>query len=139
MLYTRLNDAGTGFEPQRDLLKASSGLDGGGSVAADGDGNVYAAWHGNAPGARGEGDRRIWLARSTDDGRTFASEKPVNPAPTGACACCSLKAFAEPAGPVYVLYRTATEKVNRDMVLLSSTTGSDRFRGALVQRWKVPG
>src|SRR5262249_43476538 len=35
MLYTRLNEAGTAFEPERDVITAARGLDGGGSVAAD--------------------------------------------------------------------------------------------------------
>src|SRR5262249_20418379 len=35
MLYTRLNDAGTAFEVQRNLIQKAPGLDGGGSVAAD--------------------------------------------------------------------------------------------------------
>src|SRR5437773_12468425 len=46
MLYTRLNDAGTAFEPQRCLMQISRALDGGGSVAADDMGQVYVAWHG---------------------------------------------------------------------------------------------
>src|SRR6266581_4116624 len=41
MLYARLNDAGDGFEPQRNLITSATGLDGGGSVAADDAGNVY--------------------------------------------------------------------------------------------------
>src|SRR6478752_3906905 len=45
MLYTRLNDAGDGFEPQRNLMTATTTLDGGGSVAADARGNVYVIWH----------------------------------------------------------------------------------------------
>jgi DNA-binding beta-propeller fold protein YncE len=43
MLYARLDDAGTAFEPQRNLIQVAAGLDGGGSVAADQAGNVYVA------------------------------------------------------------------------------------------------
>jgi len=35
VLYTRLNDRGTGFEPERNLINFAAGLDGGSSVAAD--------------------------------------------------------------------------------------------------------
>ena len=45
MLYSRLDDAGTCFEPQRNIIQAHPGLDGGGSVAADPLGNVYVTWH----------------------------------------------------------------------------------------------
>jgi len=41
MLYTRLNDAGTAFEAERDLITVARGLDGGGSVAAD-EGKTFA-------------------------------------------------------------------------------------------------
>jgi len=51
MLSSRLKDDGTGFEPERSLMTHTFGLDGGGTVAADADGNVYVAWHGKAPGA----------------------------------------------------------------------------------------
>ena len=51
MLYTRLNDAGDGFEPQRNVIQQKPGLDGGGSVAADSEGNVYVAWHAPDDGA----------------------------------------------------------------------------------------
>src|SRR5204862_1073604 len=46
LLYSRLNDAGTGFEPQRNVMQFTYALDGGPSVAADPRGNVYVAWHG---------------------------------------------------------------------------------------------
>jgi hypothetical protein len=46
MLYSRLNDAHTAFEPERSLMTRTFGLDGGGAVAADSAGNVYVSWHG---------------------------------------------------------------------------------------------
>ncbi len=46
MLYTRRNDTGDSFEPQRNIMQQSHELDGGGSIAADDVGNVYVAWHG---------------------------------------------------------------------------------------------
>src|SRR6266568_600896 len=45
MLYSRLNDAGTAFEPERDVMTETAFLDGGGSVAADNEGNAYVMWH----------------------------------------------------------------------------------------------
>ena len=52
MLYTRLNDDGTAFEPQRNVIQHAVGLDGGGSVAADAAGNVHVAWHADVPGRK---------------------------------------------------------------------------------------
>ena len=77
MLYARLDDEGRTFERQRNLIQFATGLDGGGSVAADALGNVYVAWHAGA-GAQGEASRRVWIARSNDDGRTFAREVAAN-------------------------------------------------------------
>jgi hypothetical protein len=44
LLSTRLSDAGTAFEPERNILTYAGGLDGGSSVAADPLGNVYVTW-----------------------------------------------------------------------------------------------
>ena len=43
MLFSRLNDAGTAFEPERNLITEHAGIDGGGSIAADTQGNIYVA------------------------------------------------------------------------------------------------
>jgi hypothetical protein len=138
MFYTRLNDEGTAFEPERDLMQFTGDLDGGGSVAADSKGNVYVVWHGHAPEAPpGEGGRAVYLAKSTDNGGTFAREVAVNPEPTGTCGCCGLKAFADEKGALYVLYRAATEMVNRDEILMVSEDGGRKFRNILADPWKV--
>jgi hypothetical protein len=127
MLYTRSTDDGKGgvaFAPQRNVITEKVGLDGGGSVAADVQGNVYVAWH--APEHKAnheESDRRVWVAVSTDEGKTFAPERALSPDPTGVCACCGMKAFAAD-GRLFVLYRSATEAVNRDMYLLRADVKS---------------
>lgn len=138
MLYTRLNDGGTGFEPERDLMTFTSGLDGGGSVAADIKGNVYVTWHGSAPGAKkGEAGRAVFIAGSTNDGATFAKEIQANPKPTGACACCGMKAFADRNGAIYILYRAARDIIYRDEILLASYDGSDSFKILHTDPWQV--
>jgi hypothetical protein len=137
MLYARLNDTGTEFEEQRNVIRSAAGLDGGGSVAADDAGNVYVTWHAPAPGDKGEGARCVWVAHSTDEGKTFAAEKRANADPTGACGCCGMRAFADGKGTVYMLYRAAKEDVHRDMYLLASTDKGDHFRGEKVQEWEI--
>lgn len=138
MLYTRLNAAGTAFEPERDLITQAAGLDGGGSVAADPAGNVYVLWHALKPGStEGEGNRAVFVARSTDDGRTFAREKLATAEPTGACGCCGMRAFADHAGTVFALYRAAGEKVNRDETLLISRNQGLDFAIANAHPWKI--
>lgn len=137
MLYSRLNDAGTAFEPQRNLIRTASVLDGGGSVAADAAGNVYVVWHSPAPGDRGEEKRRVWVARSTDEGKTFGRRQAVNDKTTGVCGCCGLRAFADRKGTVFVLYRAATGGANRDTYLLHSGEQGGGFLSDKVDPWKL--
>ena len=136
MLYTRLSDDRTTFEPQRNVMQFAVGLDGGSSVAADGSGNVYVAWHAKGD-SEGEANRRVWIALSRDEGKTFSREVPAYRLPTGACGCCGMRAFADHQGTVYVLYRAATESVNRNMILLISENAGRSFYGALVHKWKI--
>ena len=138
MLYTRLNDRGTAFEPQRNLMERTFGLDGGGTIGADGDGNVFVAWHGKIPGAaKGEAGRSVWIARSGDSGKTFAAETPAWTEPTGACGCCGMAMFAARDGSLFALYRSATEDVHRDIYFLASKDHGASFQGSLVQRWEI--
>jgi hypothetical protein len=137
MLYTRLNDAGTAFEPDRNMIQNAYGLDGGGTVAADAAGNVYVLWHAPNPGRKGENERRVWVARSADDGKTFERERPAYDQPTGACACCGMGAWTDKKGNVYALYRSATDVVNRDIYLLFSKDRGKTFQGSDISKWNV--
>jgi hypothetical protein len=136
MLYARLNDAGDGFDPQRNLITAHPGLDGGGSVAADGEGNVYVAW-GAIGEAKGEEARTVYLTRSRDDGKTFDAERSILPARTGVCACCGMRISTTGGGRVFVAYRAATASVYRDMTLLRSDDHGDVFRLVAKDPWRI--
>ncbi|MBV8780963.1 MAG: hypothetical protein JO353_06155, partial [Phycisphaerae bacterium] len=110
MLYTRINERRDGFEPQRSVMTTASGLDGGGSLAADGHGNVYVTWHAqgqeNGKPIEGEEHRRVWIARSIIYRTTATTEKPVSRRDRGVCACCGMGALADDAGHLYVVYRS---------------------------------
>ncbi len=135
MLYTRLTDDGTAFEPERNVIQSAFGLDGGGSVAADQAGNVYVTWHAPVPGMTGEENRRVWVAHSADDGKTFAAEKLASPDAIGVCGCCGMRAFADHRGDVYLFYRSVTVGIHRDMYLLRSTPKGTDFQQDKVQEW----
>jgi hypothetical protein len=138
MLYTRLNDQGTAFEPQRNLITSTFGLDGGGTVAADAAGDVYVAWHGKASGAAtGEAGRQVWVATSQDSGKTFAAEVPVWNDSTGACGCCGMAMFASHDGTLLALYRSARENIHRDIYLVASKDRGKSFQGSIVHPWEI--
>ena len=136
MLYARSNAAGTEFEPQRNLMRKTFALDGGGLVAAADGGRVWVTWHGmDKPGK--EAGRRVWIAHSDDDGATFAEERAVSAPGTGSCGCCGLRTFADSRGTLYGLYRSATEEIHRDIYLLASTDHGKSFRSQKIHDWEI--
>lgn len=136
MLYSRLNDSGTAFEPQRDLLTWTEGLDGGGAIAADGSGTVFVAWH--ATGERpGEDNRAVYVTKSVDDGRTFAREKRATAAPVGACGCCGMRMLVDRSGALHILYRAATRTIHRDATWLTITADGATPPPVTVHAWKL--
>lgn len=143
MLYARLNDSGTAFQAQRNLMRHSFGLDGGGSIAADQSRNVYVAWHGigqaeaSGTGKEGEARRRMWIAKSQDEGRSFSPEEKAWSQETGACGCCGMKIFVDRRANIYALYRSATESVHRDVYLLTSQNRGQSFEGRLLHKWDI--
>lgn len=138
LLYTRLNDAGTAFEPERNVITYAAGLDGGSSVAADLTGNVYVTWHASPPDNKDkEAGRAVFVARSTDEGATFQRENPAVTRKTGVCPCCGMRAFADSQGAVYILYRAATDMTERGETLLVSPKPGADFEVAYSHPWKA--
>lgn len=139
MLYSRLNSDRTAFEPERNLLKISGVLDGGGSVAADDQGRVWVAWHGQRPGeAHREQARELFATFSRDDGTNFEEEQSIGPKGAGSCACCGMKALALPDGSLLAAYRTARNSMDRDMTLVWHG-GKERPWGTRdLAPWRIP-
>jgi hypothetical protein len=137
MLYTRLNLDKTAFKPQRNVVTWATGLDGGGSLAADRKGNVYVAWHAGPEGHdAGEEARAVFVARSSDSGKTFVRETRAGTERTGACGCCGMRAFADKAGNLALLYRTANGE-SRDMNLLVSSDQGASFKSSILNKWAI--
>ena len=118
------------------MVRAAAGLDGAG-VAADANGHVYVLWHAGRPGTTDEGERRVWVTASSDDGRTFAGEIPASDEVTGACGCCGVRALADRQGVLYMLYRSAREVMHRDTYLLISRDKAKTFSSQKLQDWHV--
>ena len=137
LLYARMADGGGRFETQRNLMRKGVGLDGGASIGADDEGHVYVVWHAPPGGEGGEAERRVWVAVSSDDGRSFAEERPAIRERRGACGCCGLRAFVDHDGGVYVLYRSAWKVVNRHLFLLASQDTAATFSEQRLHDWTI--
>ena len=142
MLYARSNESRTAFEPQRNLMIRTSALDGGGTIAADGQGKVFVAWQAqspdvqSAPRTNGESSRAVYVAQSTDDGARFSPERRALDRVTGACPCCGTRALSTADGGLAILFRAATRGVERDILLLNSRDGF-QFEGTRVDSWQT--
>ncbi|MDB6004679.1 MAG: hypothetical protein JWR15_1666 [Prosthecobacter sp.] len=138
LLYSRSQDGGVTFEKQRDLRADTVGLDGGASVAASAKGEVFVVWHGvPAEAAPGEINRRVFVLKSSDNGKSFAAPKIANGDDPGVCACCSLKTFVSPKGELLTLYRAARSMAQRDITLMSSRDGGVTFQHRNVGPWAI--
>jgi hypothetical protein len=137
LLYARLDDGGKAFEPERNILRHATGLDGDCSIAADSAGRVFAVVHAKEPGDEGEAKRGVYVVRSEDDGKTFAEERNVLPETTGVCACCALTARVDAAGRLVILYRQAWQTFERGMNMLASSDGGKSFRLSKLDQWHL--
>lgn len=138
MLYTRLSADRKSFEPERNILRISGVLDGGGSVAADQEGRVWVAWHGQRPGGiHSEQRRELFAALSVDDGASFAIENSIGATGAGSCACCGMKVLALPGGALVAAYRTARNPMDRDMELVWHGGGRRPWASQSLAPWKI--
>jgi hypothetical protein len=138
LLYSRLDDRGQAFEPQRPLNGGTVHLDGGGALAADERGRVFVVWQaGTAEGPRGERHRAVFAAVSADDGRTFAAGQAVSPGTAGVCACCALETALDGEGRLSILYRSATAEGSRDLTWLRSDEAGRAFQPSVLDAWRV--
>ncbi len=138
LLYTRLDESRRAFEPQRNLMEKSCSIDGGSTITADDSGNVYAIWHAMPLTGGKESDRTVWMRKSTDNGKTFADETSILPAPSGVCGCCSLAAQSSPAGEIAVLFRSAAgDGMERPMNLLVSKDHGTTFSRTALDEWPL--
>ncbi len=103
-------------------------------------GEVYAVWlDGRDAAQRRPGTSSVYLAKSTDGGRSFEPNVPVV---HGACPCCRPTAVFGKDGAVHVSWRHVFPGNLRDMATATSRDGGRTF-GAPVRvaedRWKIDG
>jgi hypothetical protein len=137
--YTRSTDGGKTFEAERNLTEVRPAWDNA-TVTADQDGNVFVLWTGQWPGLAKDPKSPvaapIIMARSTDNGRTFAANELVkHDYPGRACGCCRLEARVGPDDHLYVGFRGGYQNL-RDPYLLKGKKAENDFKMARVSEDK---
>src|SRR6185369_5916098 len=128
----------------------TSGAHGMHSLAVAGDGRIYAAWldernvHAPQPSTKGEGhhmesNRDMYLAYSTDGGRTFSANKKVA---SDACPCCKTALTVSPDGTLYAGWRQVLPGSFRHIAVAGSTDGGKNFSTPVIvsdDHWVLQG
>jgi hypothetical protein len=139
IIYTRSTDGGKTFEPERNLLDTKTGCDNA-TVAADRDGNVFVLWTDGRLGNDADNPTAspIFLARSTDNGKTFSKNLPLHhDYPGRACGCCRLESQVG-GDNLYIAFRGGYKSI-RDPFLLKGPKGENDFKSVPISTddWKA--
>jgi hypothetical protein len=132
--YSSSHDGGKTFAPLK-TVSSVNGVDGV-TLTADGSGNVLVFWHVAHPPQK-EVPQATWLhlARSADNGATFAPDERIEIGNHSglACSMCMMRARCDVDGNVYLAFRSA-EKSIRDFYVLKAFKGESRFTAIRVNK-----
>ena len=120
------------------------------SLAVAADGRIYAAWldernvHVPKPSEKGEGhhmesNRDLYLAFSTDGGRSFSTNKKVA---SDACPCCKTALTVSPDGTLYAGWRQVLPGSFRHIAVTGSTDQGKSFSAPVIvsdDHWVLQG
>ena len=120
------------------------------SLAVGKDGRVYAGWldernvHAPKPSTKAEGhhmesNRDLYVAYSTDGGRTFSANRKVA---SDACPCCKTSLAVAADGTLYAGWRQVLPGNYRHIAVASSTDGGTKFSTPVIvsdDRWMLQG
>ena len=120
------------------------------SLAVAKDGRIYAGWldernvHAPKPSTKAEGhhmesNRDVYLAFSTDGGRSFSANRKVA---ADACPCCKTALAVAPDGTLYAGWRQVLPGSFRHIAVASSTDGGTNFSTPVIvsdDRWVLQG
>ena len=140
MLHSRLNDEGSAFEEEKNIIGRTIGFEGVGAIVADQNSpNVYAFWPGQTePGP--EMGRDMYMAVSKDEGKIWSVPIKLDVDIEGNCRCCSIQAAMDPIGNMYIVYRnsvkTSVSSWDKNTFLLVSKDAGKSWNKTLVQKWK---
>ena len=145
------NDRGQSFASEvkvnDDKVPGAHGMH---SLAVAQDGRVYVGWldernvsaprpSTKADGHHMESNRELYLAYSTDGGRTFSANRKVA---VDACPCCKTSLAVAADGTLYAGWRQVLPGNFRHIAVASSTDGGQNFSGPVIvsdDRWMLQG
>jgi hypothetical protein len=112
------------------------------TLTVDSKGSVFVAWlDKRKQTAERPGYSRVYLARSTDGGRTFRANQDITGNPVDPiCHCCKLALASHPTEGLYVAFRNDCSDL-RDIFLVHSRDGGEQFSAQEPiegTRWIVP-
>ncbi|MBI3584876.1 MAG: exo-alpha-sialidase [Nitrospinae bacterium] len=136
--FSRSLDKGNSFEPaiviNDDNLPVSHGFE---SMTVAPDGSIYIAWLDGRE--KKEGVSSTYIAKSTDNGKTFEKNVRVD---GNSCPCCKTAVTVAHNGTVYVSWRKVFKGDNREIVLAKSTDKGKSFSESVVvgnDKWVIAG
>jgi hypothetical protein len=120
------------------------------SLAVAKDGRIYVSWldernvaapkpSKKAEGHHMESNRDLFIAHSTDGGRTFSANRKVA---SEACPCCKTALAVAPDGTLYAGWRQVLPGDYRHIAVVSSTDGGTTFSTPRIvsdDRWMIKG
>src|SRR5215213_3888684 len=120
------------------------------SLAVAKDGRIYAGWldernvpapkpSSKAEGHHMESNRDLYVAYSTDGGRTFSANRKVA---SDACPCCKTSLAVSVDGTLYAGWRQVLPGNYRHIAVASSTDGGTKFSAPVIvsdDRWMLQG
>jgi len=143
ILFASSTDGGKTFSPAVTVNSDAAGEPAGHafqSVAVDSRGRVYVAWIDERNKRKEDRGGEIWLAVSTDRGKTFSRDRRIL---TDVCECCRTNLQIDEAGNLYLSYRTVPRSgpMYRDIIIARSQDGGKTFAQTVVSAdgWEVPG
>ena len=140
MLHSRLNDDGSAFEEETNIIGRTIGFEGVGAIVADqNSANVYAFWPGQTePGP--EMGRDMYMALSKDEGKNWSVPRKLDINIEGNCRCCPIQATMDSKGNMYIVYRnsvkTSAASWDKNTFLLVSKDAGKSWNKTLVQKWE---
>jgi len=143
MLHSRLNDDGSAFEKEANIIGKTIGFEGAGAIVADQNSStVYAFWPGQTePGP--EMGRDMYMAVSKDEGKNWSAPRKLDIDIEGNCRCCPIQATMDAQGNLYVLYRnsvrTSPGSWDKDTYLMASNDAGKTWSKRMVQKWEKCG